>query len=85
MFSAPALAQPVSSTKIFQRPLLPVSNTLYSLSEQCEYHRKTLRQLKNEYEELELTKDDKAFDKEKHVYLIFEVFYLFVLTAFYLL
>lgn len=73
MFSAPALAQPVSSTKTFQRPLLPVSNTLFSLSEQCDYHRKTLRQFRDELEELELTKDDKDFDKEKHAYLIFEV------------
>lgn len=49
MFSSPPiLPGAVSSTKTFQRPLMPVAKTRYSLAEQCEYHRKHLKQLQCE-------------------------------------
>ena len=41
MFSSPPLASAVgSATKTFQRPLLPVSVTRYTLHEQYDYHKK---------------------------------------------
>lgn len=46
MFSSPPMPGAIgSNTKTFQRPLMPASKTRYTLSEQCEYHRKHLKQL----------------------------------------
>lgn len=45
MFSSPPLPSAIGSAKTFQRPLMPVSKTRYTLAEQCEYHRKHLKQL----------------------------------------
>jgi hypothetical protein len=53
MFSSPPLPSGVGSTKTFQRPLLPVSKTRYTVQEQYDYHRKHLKQLQAELMRLE--------------------------------
>lgn len=53
MFSSPPMPGAIGSTKTFQRPLMPVSKTRYTLSEQCEYHRKHLKQLQADLSRLD--------------------------------
>jgi hypothetical protein len=53
MFSSPPLPSGVGSSKTFQRPLLPVAKTRYTLREQFEYHKKHLKQLQSELTRLE--------------------------------
>ncbi len=73
MFSSPALSSPVGSANTFQRPLLPVSCTRYTLQEQYDYHKKHAKQLHIEFNRLETIKDEKNFDKDKYNYYAFEV------------
>jgi PH/SEC7 domain-containing protein len=81
MFSSPPLPGGIGSNKAFQRPLLPVAKTRYTLQEQYEYHKKHLKQLQNDLTKLESVngashlhiKDEKNFDKEKYNFLQFEV------------
>ena len=85
MFSSPPLPGGVGSNRSFQRPLLPVSVTRYTLQEQFEYHKKHIKQLQSDIAKLEsvagathpiqapLNKEDKLFDKDKYNYLQFEV------------
>ena len=76
----------IGSTKSFQRPLLPVSKTRYTLQEQYEYHKKHIKQLQSDFAKLEsaaagaqnnhinyIRNDEKFFDKDKYTYLQFEV------------
>lgn len=53
MFSSPPLPGAISSSKTFQRPLMPVSKTRYTLQEQYEYHKKHLKQLQTDLARLE--------------------------------
>jgi 3-methyladenine DNA glycosylase AlkC len=53
MFSSPPLPSGVGSSKTFQRPLLPVAKTRYTLHEQFEYHKKHVKQLQSELTRLE--------------------------------
>ena len=53
MFSSPPLPGGIGSNKTFQRPLLPVSKTRYTLQEQLEYHKKHLKQLHSDIAKLE--------------------------------
>lgn len=73
MFSSPPLASAVGSTKTFQRPLLPVSPTRYTLQEQLDYHKKHIKQVQYDLNKLETSKDEKNFDKDKYNYYVFEV------------
>lgn len=84
MFSSPPLPGGIGSSKTFQRPLLPVSKTRYTLQEQFEYHRKHIKQLQGDLSKLEQStngashlhiKDSEKsfFDKDKYNYLQFEV------------
>ena len=81
MFSSPPLPGGIGSSKTFQRPLLPVSKTRYTLQEQFEYHKKHIKQLQNELTKLEsngashlhIKDSEKFFDKDKYSYLQFEV------------
>jgi PH/SEC7 domain-containing protein len=75
MFSSPALASPVGSANTFQRPLLPVSLTRYTLQEQYDYHKKHAKQLQIEFARFENIKSDKSFDKDRYSYYAFEVNY----------
>jgi len=70
--SSPALAGAVSSSRTFQRPLLPVSTSPYTIHEQYEYYRKHVKQLQLDLSKLESIKDEKFFDKDKYNYYIFE-------------
>ena len=91
IFSSPPLPGGIGSTKTFQRPLLPVSKTRYTLQEQFEYHKKHIKQLQSDLAKLETiaalhtNKDDRLFDKDKYSYLQFEVsfFLLFFLLWFF--
>ncbi len=51
MFSSPPLSGGIGSSKTFQRPMLPVAKTRYTLQEQFEYYKKHVKQL-----QLDLTK-----------------------------
>lgn len=63
MFSSPPMPGAIGSTcKTFQRPLMPVSKTRYTLSEQCEYHRKHLKQLHSDLSRL----DTSAHNNNNH-------------------
>jgi PH/SEC7 domain-containing protein len=73
MFSSPPLASAVGSAKTFQRPLLPVSITRYTLQEQLDYHKKLIKQIQYDLNKLETTKDEKCFEKDKYNYYVFEV------------
>jgi PH/SEC7 domain-containing protein len=73
MFSSPPLASAVGSAKTFQRPLLPVSVTRYTLQEQFDYHKKHVKQIQYDLNKVESTKDDKSFEKDKYNYYVFEV------------
>lgn len=89
MFSSPPLPGGIGSSKSFQRPLLPVSKTRYTLQEQFEYHKKHIKQLQSDLAKLESAagashnnhfsnhtnhyKEEKSFDKDKYNYLQFEV------------
>jgi hypothetical protein len=84
MFSSPPLPGGIGSSKTFQRPLLPVSKTRYTLQEQFEYHRKHIKQLQGDLSKLEQStngashlhikdSDKSFFDKDKYNYLQFEV------------
>lgn len=84
MFSSPPLPGGIGSSKTFQRPLLPVSKTRYTLQEQFEYHKKHIKQLQGDLSKLEQStngashlhiKDSEKsfFDKDKYNYLQFEV------------
>jgi len=53
MFSSPPLPGGIGSNKTFQRPLLPVSKTRYTLQEQLEYHKKHMKQLHSDIAKLE--------------------------------
>ena len=53
MFSSPPLPGGIGSNKTFQRPLLPVSKTRYTLQEQLEYHKKHIKQLHSDLAKLE--------------------------------
>lgn len=53
MFSSPPLPSGVGSSRTFQRPLLPVSKTRYTLHEQLEYHKKHVKQLQSELTRLD--------------------------------
>jgi hypothetical protein len=55
MFSSPPLPGGIGSNKTFQRPLLPVSKTRYTLQEQFEYHKKHLKHLQADLARLEST------------------------------
>lgn len=83
IFSSPPLPSGIGSTKSFQRPLLPVSKTRYTLQEQFEYHKKHIKQLQSDFVKLEsaagaqngqsyIKNDEKFFDKDKYNYLQFE-------------
>ena len=54
MFSSPPLPGAIGSNKTFQRPLLPVSKTRYTLQEQFEYHKKHLKQIQCDLVKLEM-------------------------------
>lgn len=82
MFSSPPLPGGIGSNKTFQRPLLPVSKTRYTIQEQFEYHKKHVKQLQCDLTKIESTngashlhiKDsEKFFDKDKYNYLQFEI------------
>ena len=83
MFSSPPLPGAIGSNKSFQRPLLPVSKTRYSMQEQFEYHKKHLKQLKSDLSRLESAAGAfnnsqnhtpiVHFDKDKYNYLHFEI------------
>lgn len=83
IFSSPPLPSGIGSTKSFQRPLLPVSKTRYTLQEQFEYHKKHIKQLQSDFVKLEtaagapnnnyIKNDEKFFDKDKYNYLQFEI------------
>ena len=88
IFSSPPLPSGIGSAKSFQRPLLPVSKTRYTLQEQFEYHKKHIKQLQSDFAKLEsaagahnnnhsnhayIKNDEKFFDKDKYNYLQFEV------------
>jgi len=85
IFSSPPLPSGIGSTKSFQRPLLPVSKTRYTLQEQYQYHKKHIKQLQSDFSKLEsaagaqnnhisyIKNDEKFFDKDKYTYLQFEV------------
>lgn len=84
MFSSPPLPGGIGSSKTFQRPLLPVSKTRYTLQEQFEYHKKHIKQLQGDLSKLEQStngashlhiKDSEKsfFDKDKYNYLQFEI------------
>lgn len=90
MFSSPPLPGGIGSNKTFQRPLLPVSKTRYTLQEQLEYHKKHIKQLHSDIAKLEsiagasntyhninynFGKEERYFDKDKYNYLQFEVNY----------
>lgn len=53
MFSSPPLPGAIGSNKTFQRPLLPVAKTRYTLQEQYEYHKKHLKQIQCDLIKLE--------------------------------
>ncbi len=53
MFSSPPLSGGIGSSKTFQRPLLPVAKTRYTLQEQYEYHKKHIKQLQTDLTKLE--------------------------------
>jgi PH and SEC7 domain-containing protein len=83
MFSSPPMPGGVGSSKTFQRPLLPVAKTRYTIQEQYEYHKKHLKQLNNEIVKLESAasgSSQNTFDKDKYNYLKFEV--IFILFCF---
>ncbi|CAF0890922.1 unnamed protein product [Brachionus calyciflorus] len=74
MFSSPPLPGAIGSNKSFQRPLLPVSKTRYTLQEQLEYHKKHLKQLKTDLSRLESGAfNQQNFDKDKYNYLQYEI------------
>jgi PH/SEC7 domain-containing protein len=83
IFSSPPLPSGIGSAKSFQRPLLPVSKTRYTLQEQFEYHKKHIKQLQSDFVKLEsaagalnnnyIKNDEKFFDKDKYNYLQFEI------------
>jgi hypothetical protein len=86
MFSSPPLPGGIGSNKTFQRPLLPVAKTRYSLQEQFEYHKKHVKLLQSDLTKLESVngashlhlKEEKQFDKDKYDYLQFEVKYVYL-------
>ena len=84
MFSSPPLKGGVGSSKRFQRPLLPISETRNNLQEQLESHKKNIQTFQNEIKKFEtyiteisfdpvpLSKEETLYNKDKLTYLQFE-------------